>query len=165
MRPQGSAEELEGRRRRAVALIDQGEDKHAVARILGVGIRSVDRWLQHRRERGAKGLAAKPHPPRPSRLTAARQRQVLRWLVRNPTEFGFATELWTARRVVQLIERRWHVHYHPHYMSRWLSAHGISPQKPRRQALERNEQVVEAWIRKIWPGIKKGPGASMRGSW
>jgi len=163
MRPQGSAEELERRRRRAVELIDQGEDKKSVARILGVQLRSVDRWLQHRREQGDAGIAAKPHPPKPSRLTAAQQRQVLRWIGKSPLSFGFSTELWTAERVGELIQKRLHVHYHPHYVSRWLTRRGISPQKPMRQAMERDEKAIEHWLRHVWPQLKKAPGASVHG--
>jgi len=163
MRPQGSAQELERRRRRAVALLDAGENKATVARVLGVDIRSVNRWLAQRRATGDAGLAAKPHPPKPCRLTSSQQRQVLGWIRHNPLTFGFPTELWTAQRVAYLIKKRLHVHYHPRYLSRWLTARGVSPQKPRRQALERNEQVIEAWLRHVWPRLKKEPGASMHG--
>ena len=165
MRPQGSAEELERRRRRAVELIDQGEDKQDVARILGVQLRSVNRWLQHRREQGDKGMSARPHPPRACRLSPGQQRQVLSWIRQSPLAFGFSTELWTAARVASLIQKRLHVHYHPHYLSRWLTARGISPQKPTRLAIERNEQLIQAWLRKVWPQIKKGRGVSVPGSW
>ena len=165
MRPQGSAEELERRRRRAVESIDQGEDKKSVARILGVQVRSVDRWLQHRRQRGDAGLAARPHPPKPSRLSPAQERQVLEWIGRSPLAFGFSSELWTAERVASLIDKRLHVHYHPRYLSRWLTRRGITPQRPMRRAIERNEQAIDYWLRHVWPRLKKGPGASVHGSW
>jgi transposase len=164
MRPQGSAEELERRRRRALELIDQGEDKDDVAYFLDVTRRSIDRWIRARRLRGDQALCAKPHPGAPSRLTPGQQRQVIGWISRSPTEFGYATELWTAARVAALIEKRLHVHYHPCYVSRWLLAHDITPQKPRRVPLERDEEAIDWWLGHIWPAIKKGPGASVHGS-
>lgn len=164
MRPQGSAEELERRRRRALEAIDEGQDKQTVAEVLGVCVRSIDRWLQHRREQGDAGIAAKAHPPKPSRLTASQERQVLGWISRSPTSFGFSSELWTAERVGSLIEKRLHVHYHPHYLCRWLTKRGITPQKPMRRALERNEEAIEHWLKHVWPQLKKEPGASMHGS-
>lgn len=44
MRPQGSAEQLEQRRRWAVRLLEEGLDPPEVAQILGATVRSVQRW-------------------------------------------------------------------------------------------------------------------------
>ena len=72
-------------------------------------------------ESGAIGITAKPQSGRPPKLTPARQSQVLNWLRKNPKSFGFATELWTARRVAQVIERKFHVHFNPRYLNEWLT--------------------------------------------
>jgi transposase len=63
MRPIGTAEELERRRRRAVQLVNEGEHPDDVARFLGCGRSSVYTWLKLQREAPAE-LAAKPHPGR-----------------------------------------------------------------------------------------------------
>ncbi|MCH7994408.1 MAG: helix-turn-helix domain-containing protein, partial [Planctomycetes bacterium] len=44
MRPHGSVEELERRRRRAVARVQEGQSRAEVARALGVGSGTVTRW-------------------------------------------------------------------------------------------------------------------------
>ena len=67
-RPIGSPEELERRRRRAIELVKQGERPTVVARFLGVDRSSLYRWRQSAAV-GAEGLAARPHPHRPPRLT------------------------------------------------------------------------------------------------
>ena len=164
MRPQGSAEELERRRRRAVELVESGEDKDDVACILDVTRRSIDRWLLAKEQEGDGALCAKPHPGARPRLTPAQQRQVVGWISRSPGEFGYATELWTAGRVALLIEKRMHVHYHPCYVSRWLLKHDITPQKPRRVPLERDDQAIDWWLKHIWKSIKKGRGVRVPGS-
>lgn len=164
MRPQGTAEELERRRRRAVELVDRGENKKDVARILGLSVRSINRFFEKRRALGQKALCAKPHPGARPKLSVFKQQQVLGWINRSPLEFGFATELWTAGRVASVIQKRFGVHYHPRYLSRWLLNRHITPQKPRRVPVERNEEAIRWWLKQVWPAIKKEPGARRPGS-
>ena len=80
-------------------------------------------------------------------MTPSRQSQVLNWLRKNPKSFGFATELWKARRVAQVIERKFHVHINPRYLNEWLTARGITPQKPRTQPRERDDDDIRRWRR------------------
>jgi transposase len=111
--------------------------------------------MQAYREFGRAGLKAKPTPGRPPKLSAVQERRVLSWFRRSPGEFGFPTELWTASRVTELIRRRFHKEFHPHYINQWLAQRRITPQKPARQARERNERKVRRWLREEWPRIKK----------
>ena len=65
MRPKGTAEELERRRRRAVALLDQGYGVREVAEMVGASPGAVTRWRQAHEEGGDAGLAARKNvtPP------------------------------------------------------------------------------------------------------
>src|SRR5437764_1086151 len=73
-RPIGTQAELERRRRRAVALIAQGESRADVARILGVHPKTLARWL--RLARHPHGLDPCPHPGRPAALSDEQLRQL-----------------------------------------------------------------------------------------
>ena len=75
MRPYGSQEQLEKRRRRAIELLKKGWNLSAVAAKIGCSASSVFLWREVVRKRGAQGLKAKPVPGRPSRLTH-RQKQI-----------------------------------------------------------------------------------------
>lgn len=101
-----------------------------------------------------RGLAAKPHPGRPAKLTARQAGLVLNWLRKSPTSFGFATELWTAPRVAQVIQRKFKVSFHPRYLNEWLTARNITPQKPQHYARERDESAIKRWTRYKWPRIQ-----------
>jgi transposase len=35
---------------------------------------------------------------------------------------------------------------------------GWSPQKPQRRAVERQEELIQTWVKRDWPRIKKKPG-------
>lgn len=76
-------------------------------------------------------------------------------LLEGPTAHGFGTPLWTLKRVRLFIERRFGVRYSDVHVWRLLGQLGFSSQKPERRALERNEEAIEHWKKRTWPGLKK----------
>ena len=157
MRPHGHPEELERRRRRAVELLRQGYAPVEVAQMLGVDRRSVRRWKAAHRRRGPDALKARPAPGRPTKLTAAQRKKLETALLKGACAAGFPTDLWTCPRVAELIRARFGVQYHVDHVGRLLHALGWSPQKPRRLAVERDEQAIGNWVKYEWPHIKKKP--------
>ena len=155
MRSNGSARELERRRRLAVERLRDGRTQQDVADFLGVHPRTVGRWWAAHRDGGDAGLAAKPTPGRPRRLTADQEAEVLSWLGQRPTAFGFDTDLWTAPRVARLIERRFGVRFHPRYVNAWLADRHITPQKPTHRAKERDQPAIDHWTAEDWPRLQK----------
>ena len=162
MRSRGTAEELERRRRLAVERVLEGFSQQEVADFLGVAKSSVSGWMKAHRRGGWAALKAKHHPGKPRKLTAEQEQQVLGWFQHSPTEFGFGNELWTARRVAQLIRREFSVDFNFRYISHWLARRRITPQKPRRQPRERNELAIQEWVRNDWPRLKNARGDGAR---
>jgi transposase len=121
MRPQGSPEELERRRRRAVQLLRDGLPPVEVARMVGVDRRSVRRWNATHRERGLSGLKAKPAPGRPTRLNGEARAKLEEALLAGARAAGFPTDLWTCPRVVAVIHDHFGVRYHPDHPDRCKS--------------------------------------------
>lgn len=156
MRTPGSPAELEHRRRLAVQRLRDGYTADEVAAFLGVSTRTVWRWLA--RSRAPRGLAAQPVSGRPPKLTRVQEKILLRWLQDNPLEHGFGTELWTAARIAQLIEREFGITFNPRYLSSWLRDRGLTPQKPQRVAREGDPVKLRRWLESDWPRIKKRPG-------
>jgi transposase len=103
-------------------------------------------------------LAAQPVSGRPPKLTRVQEKILLRWLQDNPLEHGFGTELWTAARIAQLIEREFGITFNPRYLSSWLRDRGLTPQKPQRVAREGDPVKLRRWLESDWPRIKKRPG-------
>lgn len=164
-RPIGSAEELERRRRLAVCRVTEDHYSAAeVGRMLGVDPRTVRGWVKAHELGGAEALNARTPPPRPSRLSAAQEQEMLTWLAHPATAQGFANELWTAPRVAALLERRFHVHYHPRYLNAFLKVRGITPQKPRSVPREKNPAAIARWKQTRWVEVKK-KSATRRPIW
>ena len=97
---------------------------------------------------------------RPPKLSAAQLRDLERALMRGPEAFGFATGLWSASRVRDLIEYRTGVRYHEAHVWRILRKLNWTCQRPSGRALERDEQAIRNWKKYRWPQIKKKPSAS-----
>jgi len=157
MRTAGKPEELECQRLQAVALFEAGHRPREVAQRLGVSPGTVYRWKKIFQRSGREGLKAKPHPgPRP-KLTV-RQRQRLGPLLRKgPLAHGYPTDLWTLKRIVEVIEKHFGVSYDPSGVWHVLHRIGWSCQKPEGRARERDEEAIVRWRRHDWPCIKKRP--------
>jgi transposase len=155
MRTKGSPVELEHWRQLAVQRYFEGHSVDEIAGFLGISVRSVWRWLASFRGRGPEGLKARLVPGRPPKLTVTREKIVLRWLRGSPLEHGFATELWTAPRLAQLIDEEFAVRFNPRSLSAWLRVRGFTPQKPERVPRERDPGAIAAWLASDWPRIKR----------
>ena len=155
MRSQGSAPELERRRELAVARVAEGYPQAEVAAFLGVHPNTVSRWVCTARAGGAGALKAKPTPGRPRKLTARQEKTVLGWIAKSPTHFGFASALWTSRRLATLIEQRLGVRFNSNYLVEWLRAREYTPQKPAQPAKERDEAASGCGQREDWPRLQK----------
>jgi len=164
MRTKGSAEELERKRRRAVELLQKGENPADVRRILGVSNNALCTWRRAVREHGMDALAAKPRKV-PRRLNAEQLRQLAEELKKGSVGHGWANELWTGTRVATLIQRRFGVKYTPDHVRvllretlRWTS------QKPEQRGRERDEEAIERWRKEEFPQVKKRPKSAERTS-
>lgn len=164
MRNLGSPAELEHRRRLAVQRVLDGFSSDEVADFLGVDARSVRRWTRAFRREGWSGLAAQMPCGRPAKLTRTQEKIVLRWLSDPATAFGFATELWSAARIAELIRQEWGIVLNARYLPRWLKVRGFSCQKPERVPRERNDEAIAAWVAADWQRLKKKRVRSVHGS-
>ncbi|MGH2400405.1 MAG: winged helix-turn-helix domain-containing protein [bacterium] len=156
MRPSGTAEQLEKRRRQAIALLRAGTPYREVARLVRAAVSSVVRWKQAYRRDRRTGLRARPTPGRPPRLTETQKERLRRLLLRGARAAGHTTELWTLKRIGTLIETEFGVRYSP--VGVWkLLRHGLnwSWQKPERRARQRDDAAIEHWKTHTWPHIKK----------
>ena len=156
-RLKGSADLLEDRRRRALALWDTGLSLNEVGRRIRCAPSSVMRWLRARRRGGPKALRVRCSPGRPLKLGLRQRRRLLKLLLKGPQAHGYRTQLWTTARIAEVIEREFGVQYHRDHVGRLMHRLNWSPQKPETRALERDNKAIARWKRRQWPRIKKTP--------
>ncbi len=133
MRPKGSADLLSDRRRRALKLLRAELSLNEVARRIRCAASSV------------------------RRLTRRQEKRLVRILLRGALANGYRTEVWTTKRVAEVIEKTFHVPCHYNTAGKLLHRLDWTPQKPERRALERDEQAIQRWKKKVWPRVKKTP--------
>src|SRR5579859_1646227 len=145
----------EGRRRRAWELKHQGWKQQDIAAALGVTPGAVSQWLKRAREAGVDALRRHPAPGRQSRLTTEQLAGVPTLLERGAEAYGFRGQVWTCKRVAEVIRRTFGVTYHPAHVSRLLHAVADGVQQPQTRATQRDEAAIQAWRRERWPALGK----------
>ena len=148
---------LEQRRKTAANLLRKGFTQADVARHLKVSEMSVSRWAKALKSEGVKGLRSAGRTGRRPRLDSKQRERIGRVLLEGAEAHGFGTGLWTLPRVAKVIECEFGVRYHPGHVWRVLKEVGWSCQRPKGQALERDEEAISHWKRYRWPALKKKP--------
>jgi transposase len=142
---------------RAARLLAKGLSQSEVARRVGAHRQSVSKWAAELQANGRAGLKQAGRAGRKPRLSTAQISQIERGLKGGPQALGYETSLWTANRVVHLIEQECRVRYHPGHVWKILRQLGWSCQRPAGRALERDEQAIQRWKKARWPALKKRP--------
>src|SRR6266404_844422 len=146
---------LEAMRERAVRSVQDGESPEVVADVLGINRSTIYGWLAQYRRGGWGALKAKPLFGRPPKLDGKK----LKWIYdtvtqKNPLQLKFAFALWTRDMVAKLIKDKFGVSLSGNSVGRLLAQLGITCQKPLHRALERDEALVQQWLKQEYPRIK-----------
>jgi transposase len=152
----------EERRKQAWKLKEQGWPQKDIAVALGVSEGAVSHWMKRGREGGIEALEG--HPPKgvSPRLTAEQKAQIPELLAKGAASYGFRGDVWTARRVTEVIAKTFGVRYHRDHVGRLMREVGWSRQKPIERASQRNEEALKKWSQERWPEIKKKPTSRKR---
>lgn len=139
----------------SIRLLKAGHTYRSVAKRVGASLSSVVRWHQAFRKLGKRGLRVRPSPGRPSLLSLHQKERLVRILSEGPMEAGYATNLWTLKRIREVIRREFAVSYTLANVWKLMQRLGWSCQKPDTRARERNEAAIRYWQQHVWPRIKK----------
>ncbi|MBD0741466.1 transposase [Streptomyces sp. CBMA152] len=142
---------------RAVELFEQRRPDAEVTRMVGIHPGSVRRWKRLWEQGGAQALRRRPATGRPPKLDDTQVEAVRAALEQGAQTHGFEADLWTLERAGIVIERLTGVKLARASVWRLLTGRlGWSLQRPRRQAVERDEAEIARWVAQEWPRIKKG---------
>lgn len=145
------------RRVRAGRLLQHGKKPAEVARLVGAPRQTVYRWFDVLNDSGIDALRDMSKGGRPAQLDAQQHAKLREVLLAGAQAAGFGTDLWTLKRVREVIVKQFGVRYSEVHVWRLLGQLGFSSQKPDKRAVERDEQTVSRWKQRTWPALKKRP--------
>jgi len=148
-------EQMEERRLLAGADLLAGMKHADVARKYGVSPAAVSKWDKIIRAEGIEGLRMHKAPGKTPKLTEQEKERLKEILIEGPLAHGWETDIWTSRRVKEVIQKEFGVEYHLHHVPKLLHKLGFRPVKPKRQAAEKDEEKKEEWLKTTWVEVKK----------
>jgi transposase len=154
MRPIGTSQELNVRRQIGLRLLERGMSAEEVADAVEVSRQSVHAWK--RAAANGEWIPPKHSGGSKPRLNPKQMKQLERWLDQGAPANGFVGDYWTSGRIAELIRKRLGASYSPSGVTRMLKKAGWSWQKPQRVPVQRDDEAVKYWARRVMPRIKKG---------
>jgi transposase len=141
--------------KRIHALLALAEDMSVrdVAEMLHLGEQTVRDYRNHFLVQQMASLTYKQPPGRPSKLTKTQRRELAALIKAGPQAAGYTSGCWNTPMIQDLIQTRFGVAYHPHYLATLLHNLGFSYQKARFVSDHLNEAKRLAWRQTQWPRI------------
>jgi transposase len=137
------------------AVIDGGMAVTDVAQAYGTDRSTIHRWLRRFETNGEVGLERQPVSGRPRKLASLDSDALLDIVLAPATEFGYETDFWTTRRLIQVIGSQFGIVLSKRTVLRRLHEAGLSYQKPEREYFELSEEERAEWRRSELPRIRR----------
>lgn len=144
-------------RERAVKAVLKGHSVAGVAELYHVDRTTLHRWLSRYYSQGRtfQGLARKAGSGRPRTLDPEGLHRLTEIVLCPASAFGYETDFWTCRRLIQVTGQELGVRVSQPTMWRMLRDSDLTYQKPERHYLEASEAERKAWIQHEIPRIKR----------
>jgi transposase len=146
-------------RLRAVRAVQSGHAVTQVAKVFGVARRTLNYWLERERDDPENGLRRRSDPgsARPRKAPQVDSRFLIHLTASDATDHGFDSNLWTTRRVEQVLARSPKTRLSRSVVRERLREARLTWQKPRRQYIDEDgdEAKRREWLAEDWPLIKE----------
>jgi transposase len=119
---------------------------------MGVTIQSVYRW---RREQKHPRKPSSTPPGKPAYLSKDQIQRLKQELLRGAYAQGYSEDYWTLDRIGHVIWEKFQVRYTTSGVWRLMDRMNWSSQKVQRLAIQRDDDKIANWNRRVWPRIKK----------
>ncbi len=115
---------------------------------------TVAQWEKRRLAEGPNSWREHKHPGPARRLTAEQRKRLRKLLLEGARAHGYETDLWTLKRMAELIQNEFGVQYTESGAWRLLRDMGFSAQVPLPRALEPDQRYIRQWVREEGPKIQ-----------
>lgn len=149
-----SRDTLENYRFQAIKLRKKGWKVKMIAEAFDLNEKSVSRWFVKVNKFGEKSLKSTKAKGNAPKLSEQEIFQIIEWLKEDARVFKFPTPLWTCKQVQYMIKNNLKKSISIPSLWEILRKLKLSPQKPRKVALEKNQRLANKWLKEEWPKIK-----------
>lgn len=134
-------------RLRAVrAVLEEQLSVTVVAQAYGTDRSTVHRWLARYHEGGDMALDRRPASGRPRKADGLDAGGLIQVVLAPASQYGYETDFWTTRRLIQVIEAKFNVRLSKQTVMRRLHEAGLTYQKPEREYFELSEEERQEWV-------------------
>ena len=145
---------MEMKRKDGYALLSKHMPVSDVAERIGVHRVTVQRWKSRMQKQGDDSWRKVRQPGKQPKLSRKQQKKLTDILVKGALARGYPTDLWTLKRVAEVIKKEFGVEYNVTHIWRVLRSLGFSSQVPQLVAKEKDDVFVKEWVGKEWPKIR-----------
>jgi transposase len=140
------------KRKAVVQAVQRGEAAATVARVHGIAVSNVFRWLSWVDAKGISGLREDARSGRPSKVDPT----VMQWLYKvltggSPRQFYFEFALWTLAIVRSLLMDEKGIELNKSTIWRLMKKMGLSPQVPTYRSYRQNPKKVKYYLNQRYP--------------
>jgi len=152
----GTYSTYEIRVRAVSAVLEEQLPVTVVAKAYGTDRSTIHRWLsRYQTEGGENGLLRRPATGRPRKLGQLNGNALRKMVLAPASSYGYETDFWTTRRLIQVIQAEFHVALSKQTVLRRLHEAGLTYQKPEREYFELSEEERQQWLRTEVPKIRR----------
>ena len=144
------------KRKDAIDAVARGEPVTAVARVMGVPLRTMFQWLAQYRHGGYHALREGQRSGRPRKVTG----EVMQWLYQaitlgNPQQHQFTFCLWTLAIIRTMLKREKGIELSKSGVSRSLGHLGLSPQRAIYRSYNQNPKELDRYLKRTFPKLRE----------
>src|SRR3989338_5475304 len=126
-----------------------------IAEAFGVHRCTVAHWVTKEKRYGKESLKRTKAKGADPKLNKEDKNKIISWLKKSAMDFGFETPLWDCKRIQRMIKQKLNKNIAISNLWENLRKWELTPQKPEKEALEKNPVAVRKWLREMWPKIEK----------
>jgi transposase len=133
-----------------------GQRQVDVAQAYQIDYTTLYRWCRRYQEKeDFSSLERKTGSGRPKKIDEAKQQKLFKVIMKPASSFGYETDFWTCRRLIQVVQTQFSITASQPSMWRLLRDLGLTYQKPERRYLETNDETRKKWLRYEVPKIRR----------
>src|SRR3989344_2377124 len=148
-------ETLEYLRKQSIRLWKNDKNIEDIADFCGVHFTVVYKWVRIYKQKGEEGLKRRKAKGAEPKLNRDDKKKIILWLKKSAMEFGFETPLWDCKRIQRMIKQSLNKDIAISNLWENLRKWNLTPQKPEKVALEKNQRKVTEWIKEERPKIEE----------